>query len=582
MWTAVAGLSDQLSVTFPDSPRFPVFASGERVDLVFEGNREVANVAGELRWSIRDYLGNEVNSGEIVLSKGERKFRRQVTLRQLPAGYFELRANISGSEAELPRRGSRPAGIATFGVLPKLKALKLAHPDESRFGIQGTNFIKSGVFLQGNPFDPMYQALGVRWVNALRDWATAEPERPGQFAASLPNPGPMEHDFIPEEGLAALNCVAYLPLWALKTPGGMKIDQSDQKRQQAFPPKDLPQYAKYLTTLADYIKKEQVTFQPEMRANYYQMGWEPDWHWKGTDKDFVEMYQVAYEAIKKSDPDAVVLGPGYGVLKVGIEHLERLLPMGLDKALDGIAIHGYYLPFGDPTAETIEGRLINPSEGGTIKNIRKLRKLMAKYFPPEAKLFQTEWGLDYRAGYSEMDLAILPLQAAYVIRGHILFLGEHCDLTFLFYTADYGEWDKPFEDGYGLCFNLMMPQPSYGALDVSPKPVFMGASAMTRVLEGTTTIGPLKLENPAIRAYAFDRAGQTVVAYWSLDDKPHPLNLPVEKGQSAKQVDFVGVAKDIKASSGQATVSANMFPHYLMGVDRVQLNLEDISISALQ
>ncbi len=79
---------------------------------------------------------------------------------------------------------------------------------------------------------------------------------------------------------------------------------------------------------------------------------------------------------------------------------------------------------------------------------------MDKYLKPGAKLFQTEWGLDYRGRYSDLKSDLLKVQAAYVTRGHIIFLGEGCDVTYFFYTADYGSLDTPGEDGYGLCFNL--------------------------------------------------------------------------------------------------------------------------------
>ncbi len=149
--------------------------------------------------------------------------------------------------------------------------------------------------------------------------------------------------------------------------------------------------------------------------------------------------------------------------------------MGLGSSLDGIAIHGYYLPFGNPLAKSSEGKYVSPEEGGVAESIRHLRTLMDKYLKPGAKLFQTEWGLDYRGRYSDLKTDLLKVQAAYVTRGHIIFLGEGCDVTYFFYTADYGNLDTPGEDGYGLCFNLTMPEPSFGATKVSPKPVFMSA-----------------------------------------------------------------------------------------------------------
>jgi hypothetical protein len=193
---------------------------------------------------------------------------------------------------------------------------------------------------------------------------------------------------------------------------------------------------------------------------------------------------------------------------------------------------------------------------------------MARYFKPGAKLFQTEWGLDYRGRYLDLQPEVLRRQAAYVVRGHILFLGEGCDITYFFYTADYGRLDRQGEDGYGLCFNLSMPKPSFGATRISPKPVFMGACTLTRVLEGTKTLGPVEL-GADISAYAFDRAGRNVLAYWSKDNADREIRVPVSPGAVA--LDFMGNPRPLEARDGTVTVQSTMFPAYILGVDYEKL-----------
>lgn len=546
--------------------------------MVLSLYREESAREDTLTWTIEDYLGKIVRSGTVKVSSGQQTLKESLKLEGLPAGYMEVRVKLGDSAVVLPGKGSRPAGMASFGVTSRLTLMPLAHPDESRFGIQGTNFIQSGVFMQGNPYDPLYKSLGVRWVNAGRNWADAEPERAGQFAESLKNRKPSESDYVPKDNLAPLNCVAYLPWWALKVPPEFKLDQKNVHLKQSFPPKDLGQYSAYLTQLGADLKNQRETIYPAMKSVYYQVGWEPDWHWKGTDEEFVSLYTAAYKAIHAGDPDAIVLGPGYGVTATGVKLLEKLLPLGLDKALDGIAIHGYYVPFGNPLATTTEGKYVSPEEGEVIPTLRKLRSLMAKYFKPEAKLFQTEWGLDYRGRYSTVTPELLRRQAAYIIRGHIIFLGEGCDVTYFFYTADYGTLDKPGEDGYGLCFNLTMPTPSFGAIRVSPKPVFMGASTLTRVLEGSKTLGPVTLGESEVYAYAFDRAGQTVVALWSGDNKERTVRVPVSEG--ARLLDFMGNEQKPSSADGVFEVTSSMYPVYVLGADlgkltKIQENAND-------
>jgi len=561
---------DSLAVEFPKSPRFPVFSHGEDVSMLFSASREEFAREGSIAWSVTDYRGATIRHGKITLPAGEGSSQIPLTLKRLPSGYLEVRATVAGSGETLPARGSRRAGIATFGVLPELAALPLEHPDQSHFGIQGTNFIESGIFLQGNPYHPLYQTLGAHWVNAGRNWADAEPDHAGQYVAASASGKSSEADYIPREFLAPLNCVANLPWWSLEVPEGAALDRKDSSLRLSYPPADPSLYANYLRALAVNLEKQRAASYPALRENYYQIGWEPDWHWKGSDEDFVAMYQGVYRALHEGDPQAIVLGPGYGVTATGVKLLERLLPQGLAGALDGIAIHGYYIPFGNPKATSVEGKYVSPEEGGTIQSIRSVRELMARYLKPGAKLFQTEWGLDYRGRYSETPPEVLLRQAAYVVRGHIIFLGEGCDVTYFFYTADYGDLKKPGEDGYGLCFNLSMPKPSFGATRVSPKPVFMGACTLTRVLERAKSLGPVDL-GPGLCAYAFDRDGETVAAVWSSDDAPHTVRIPVIKGSFV--LDFMGNRLGLAADGRVAAVKCSMYPTYVFGFDFSQANL---------
>jgi len=575
------GYAEELLAYFPESPRFPVFEQGDVVTLEFVMCREKEGKEESILWSVRDYEGNVAREGELPIIANRRFSKEQVLLKDLPAGYWEVHAHLKEAGVSLPRRGSRPEGIASFGIVTgEVKALPLAHPDESRFGIHGTNFIESGILLKGHPYSPLYKTLGAGWVNALEDWATAERDRPGQYREFLRNPWRKESDYIYEEHLAPLNCVAYMPWWAIQFPENVTIGEDRMykaaRKAQAYPPKDPSQYADYLRLLSAHLLEKQEEMEPSTTAVYYQIGWEPDWNWKGTDEEFVSLYGTIYDAIHEGDPDAVVLGPGYGVLAEGVEQLETLLPMGLADSLDGIATHGYYVPFGNPDSPSLAGRYVSPEDGGIIESIRRLRELMAEYFEPDAKLLQTEWGLDYRAPFSAVSPELLRLQAAYVIRGHLLFLGEGCDATFFFRTSDRMS-PNSYEAGYGLCFNLTMPLPNWGATDLSPKPVFMAASTLTRVLEGTKTIGPVDLGVEGVMAYAFDRDGQTVLAVWCPDDQDRKVRLPVD--EDARWISFMGNKQTLPIENGGAEVTSSMCPSYLLGVDLSRLKTGGQSLS---
>jgi hypothetical protein len=563
--------ADELTVNFDSNSRFPVFEAGHNVEVGFLLKRDDASKPDRILCEAVDYLGKSVCNSALQVPKGETKFYKVVPLKNLPAGYFEIHAKLESSGLELPRQGSMPPGIASFGIVSSLKALTPAQPDQARFGIQGTNFIKSGVFMQGDSYAPLYQTLGIRWVNMGRDWKDSEPDHAGEFLDTLKKnaetaaKNPASPNYMADNQLVPLVHMAGLPWWAIDFPADVEVDKTHFQLAMGYPPKDYQQYTDYLAELSkDYSATRKQKF-PDLKSGYYQVGWEPDWHWKGTDEQFVKLYAAAYKGLHAGDPEAVVLGPGYGVMGTGVKLLERLLPLGLAQNLDGLAIHGYYLPFGNPNAAEANGKLISPEAGGAIENMRKLRGLMAQYFKPNARLIQTEWGLPYETQYIKLTPELLRLQASYVIRGQLIFLGEGCDMTYFFYTADYGRLDKGGEDGYGLCFNLTMPNPSYGATNVAPKPVFMAACTLTRVLEGTKTIGAVNTGDASVCAYLFRRNQENVLAIWTREGAPKKVKVALA-GKKATSIDFMGNLKSLKKKSGVLEASVSEYPIYILGV----------------
>jgi len=119
-----------------------------------------------------------------------------------------------------------------------------------------------------------------------------------------------------------------------------------------------------------------------------------------------------------------------------------------------------------------------------------------------------------------------------------------------------------------------MPDPNFGAIRVAPKPEFMACAAMTRVLEGTKTIGPLTGLPADCYGYAFDRAGKTVVAVWKAHPGASKISLPLAKGTSAQLIDFMGNPAAIESKGGRVTVAATEYPGYIEGVDASKLTIK--------
>ncbi|MBN8219075.1 MAG: hypothetical protein J0L75_20720 [Spirochaetes bacterium] len=560
--TPVEAPTDRIVVSPLVHPRHGIYPHGAAPEWMFEVRR-VKPEPDSLDWRALDYRGAPVASGSAPVPALTNALIR-VGLPVLPAGYFAIHAKCRASGLAISRAGSRPQGFATVGVLPERRAILPTSLDGSRFGIQGTTFVATGLWTNGDPFQPVYGLLGARWVNLMRCWSRLEPDRPGTFSpkgsfAAVGSGG--EEDFMAAGGLVPLVCVNGLPQWAIDWPAGVARPKG-KLNDQAYPPSDWEAYGAFLEKVARETAARRRDQFPGMKRNYYQIQWEPDWHYKGSDGDWVRLYRTAHGALHRGDPDAVVLGPGSGVLAKTVEILARLLPMGLADFIDGVATHAYYLPFGNPNATSAEGKLISPEEGGLIAQMRALKALMARHLKPGAPLLQTEWGLDYRGRYLDLDPALLPIQAALFIRGHLALLGEGADATFFFYASDYGNLETRGEDGYGMLFNLTLPKPSFGATHVSPKPVFMAAAAMTRLLEGTGTIGPLATP-PGIHAYLFSRQDAYLLAAWSTKPDGAPLALKIADAGGIR-IDFMGNESAAPAEKGLVRMELSEFPSYLL------------------
>ena len=89
---------------------------------------------------MQDQLGT---SRAAVRSRCERRANQLDFVHAAVSGYFAITATLSAAGGTLPQAGTRPVGIATFGVLPNLSAVvpavTYAHQEQHRFGMQGFN-----------------------------------------------------------------------------------------------------------------------------------------------------------------------------------------------------------------------------------------------------------------------------------------------------------------------------------------------------------------------------------------------------------------------------------------------------------
>jgi hypothetical protein len=551
-----------ISADTPSADGTRMFPAGSTFNLTFVTR---ASTADTLHWSIADSAGKGVASGSFAAPSGA--VTTALTCTSTLAGYFAVSAKLSKSGGELPSAGTRPNGIATFGVVPNLSGVvptvNYAHQEQHRFGMQGFNH-----------YGALLVALGISSIINDRQLSSMEPKGPNTFNPTADNLDP----FYKSGKIMRLIRLDGIPAWASPT-GALQDD--------THPPKDLVYYKDYMSRVGTESNTIRKTYFPQQSANYYQVTWEPFIAWKDTDANFVGLYQAVYQGLHSTDPNAVVMGPADPFPSATTQRLQRLAPLGFAKYIDGVATHGYYDAGTSPSHPP--ERLATDADPAKAANalmnqMRGLRREMVADYRPGMKLFQTEAGISYDIGSSYgpnyPTANVLFAQGAVVARTHLILLGEGADQTYFFYGADY-----PGEVGYGTFFDLDHPQGQPGATNVSPKPAAMAAAAMTRILDGTHTLGPVNGTPPGVYAYAFQQVGggAVITALWTHNNAVWNANAGFSSSYSVSYklaVDAPGTSGSVRALDTMGNPSTMTYTNGMLTLNLTETPVYVISTNA--
>ena len=551
---APAAHSPSLDIALDGNDKTQTFTSGSVFTIAFNS---VVLSADVLNWHINNYAGTTITSGSIKLAGGATAASLQCT--STISGYFAVSAQLQNSGVTLPQRGSRPAGFASFGVLPNVEDLLPTAPsaplDRHRIGLQGTNFVEAGICCNGNGLQPVNDNLGSAWVLDSRSELTTEPKYAGQY-----NPAtyPLNVGF--KEGtLARIVTLNGIPSWASTAPTPASTG--------SYPPKSFSAFQSYTALVGRESARVQAEYIPNQQKNYYQVTWEPDpgpsTQWKGTDSEFVALYQSAWNGVHSTDPNAAVMGPTTTGITLCSDWLNRLAPLGFTKYLDAVSCHGYY---------TNSASSAKPPEPANLPGqMQALRQSMTNLLPSGTRLFITETGISYPSGskYSPtFPTAELLLQhAEAVVRTHLILLGEGADTSFLFYSADYSS-----EVGFGLYFNLSMPNPDYGSPNISPKPAAMAVAAATRLVDGSRSLGAMTNMPTGAYGYSFMLSDKThaITPLWAHNESfdanvpfQFQLDAPSSTG-TAVVLDAMGNPTNVQYTDGKLQLTLSEMPIYVL------------------
>jgi len=407
------------------------------------------------------------------------------------------------------------------------------------------------------------RTLGTSWVRFENlKWPMVSPE-PDVFAFDgSVGPWHMNVDeyvktYI-DQGMFVLPYLFQVPVFESAAPEGV------EKNIKQYPPKDFDEYGKFIfQTVARYGSQKHPDDVLLTEDKVSGLGWmdtyeiwnepnlnDPGWgHWVGEYDDYLDLFRIAAEQVKRADPTAKVSNGGLAGTELGLVDRFRSYQYPDGKRpldfMDVINVHHYTQPFA-PEIATINTNIDRSGEGGgeltfeenliDLSDWRDLHK-------PEAEIWLTETGFD-SGGPRGVSLRT---KAAYTPRNIMTILGSGIDKVFVFREMGsnpilYGAAGMLDEDG-------------------NPKGAFLTYATLIRVMEGAEGFRRLPHPNPNVRVYGATKDGEPVIAAWAIEGTER-LDIDLGSGQ------ITGPFGHTERGEIGEDFELTIFPNYFEGVDK--------------
>ncbi|MCL4459985.1 MAG: hypothetical protein M1136_06790 [Chloroflexi bacterium] len=255
------------------------------------------------------------------------------------------------------------------------------------------------VMLWGSPYLERDLKLakdgGFTWIKQMFQWNYIEGKGKGQFEWNEPD---RIVSAAKRYGLRIIARVDISPKWAIDPASASALSS---------PPKNLQDYADFVYALASRYKNGS----PYGQIDAYEIWNEPNLarEWGGRPpnvKEYVTLLKLAYQSIKKADPQAIVISAGLApttasgaIAMPDMEFVKQMYEEGAKDYFDMLGAHaaGYKAPPELSPDEVAYDPRYDHNEPGAgriycFRHVEDLRKIMVKYGDEQKRIAILEFG----------------------------------------------------------------------------------------------------------------------------------------------------------------------------------------------
>ena len=460
---------------------------GEPVDVTVQVASTEASESCQATLTLEDLWSRPVRVMTRTMKTG---VAQRVTFTPDKPGMYRVRAQAGGSPS---------TGEVWFGVFPTRD--RAPRPD-SAFGTHVTNVVRE-------PTNTLLasEAMGARWIR-LHDfgdfchWRVVEPVK-GRF--EWPD---AEIDDLGRRGFTIMANLGHPPPWA----GRPHPKEQDHGTWTSAPPRDAAEWENYVFKTVEHFRD---------RIRHWEVWNEPCWQgfFSGTPEEYAELLKVAYRAVKRADPQAVVIGGCFS--SHAAPWTKRVLAKDGLASMDALSYHVYWSPAVTEPAAPGEPAFVEQEVRHFVDLMRERGAIKPIYMteggircPPFASWLPKE-GFSRGAPFGSQagsQRALTGLDAAGgLVRGMVQMRSAGVVNICYYYSG--GErgampWFSTMANGYYVMMDY----------DGRPKPTMMAFSALEQQLDGAVPRG--KRERGGLTVHMFSKGPGSVAVVWSEGQRP--------------------------------------------------------------